>query len=85
MQVERREWLAARNDLRDAAQTGKDARKRRRHLEDDAGAASRNQVGVAAELQCVTETLLAVQQNGAPVKRAVAEPERLREIAALIL
>ena len=67
--VERRQRLAAGEDLRDAGGGGEQRFQRRLHLEQHGRAALRHERHIAHELQRIAEPLLGVQQDGPAVER----------------
>jgi hypothetical protein len=73
----------------DNARRALDRRQQRRNLgldfEHDVGATSRHERHIARELDGVAEPLLGVEKNRLPSELLLAQPERLRKIALVLL
>ena len=72
-----------RHDFCHTIEPGKQCAQRRLHLHHDACAQRIDQPGVAAELQSVPQTLLALQQDGAALQGGFTQPQGLSKLAQL--
>jgi hypothetical protein len=81
LQVEMRQSIATGNDLCRAGEAGHKLLQRSFDLQNHACTASGDERYIAAELDRIAKSLLAMQQDGLAINRIAAEPKRLREIA----
>ena len=81
MVIERGQRCAARHDLRNAFQIGKQRQKRRLHFQHHFGTQCGDLLGVATEQQRIAHAQFAVQQYGATLQRLGTQPQRLLEIS----
>jgi len=80
--IEFRQFFAAANDQRNVREAREQSRERRRHLENNLGTTGCDERRIARELNGIAEPLLGVEQDRPARERRIAEPQRLREIAA---
>src|SRR3977135_2804347 len=84
MIVEGRERLTLFHDFANASKPLQQSNERLAHLKNDVCACVGYQLCITAKLNCVPQSLLAVQQNGLIQKGFPAKPEGLNEVALVL-